>query len=98
MTTLKEEIEKKLWEVLSTAVTIEVRKSPRAEVERYISQVRQEILSLVKSHLKRLNDEEIEVWLLNRLGEGNRFEQFNKHFCRDISQATIDKIKEELEK
>lgn len=39
-----------------------------------------------------LSDEEIEKWLLNRLGEGNRFEQFNRRFCRDLAQAQLDVV------
>jgi len=29
-------------------------------------------------------EEWIEEWLRNRLGEGNRFEQFNRRFCKDL--------------
>lgn len=29
-------------------------------------------------------DKWIERWLFNRLGEGNRFEQFNRQFCKDL--------------
>jgi len=47
--------------------------------------------------LRALSDEEIEEWLLNRLGQGNVFEQFNRRFCEDFSQATLSSVKEQLE-
>lgn len=40
-----------------------------------------------------LTDEEIEAWLLNRLGGGNRFEQFNRQFCRDFADYVDAKTK-----
>ncbi len=39
--------------------------------------------------VEKLTDGWIEQWLLKRLGKGNRFEQFNYQFCRDlIADAT----------
>ena len=47
-----------------------------------------------------LKDEEIEEWLKDRLGEGNRFEQFNRRFCKDLAktqdQLTLKGVKEKL--
>ena len=40
----------------------------------------------------KLAEGEIEAWLLNRLGEGNVFEQFNRRFCKDLAQAQLDKF------
>jgi len=31
-----------------------------------------------------MSDKAIEAWLLNRFGEGNRFEQFNRQLCKDL--------------
>lgn len=57
-----EEVKKILWGVLSTAVTIEARKSPRAEVERYIDETSRQICQLFEQQPdsgRLLTDEEI---------------------------------------
>ncbi len=41
-----------------------------------------EVESLYKQ--AKLTDDWIEQWLLKRLGKGNRFEQFNHQFCKDL--------------
>ncbi len=42
----------------------------------------------------RLTDEEIEAWLFDRLGGGNKFEQFNRLFCQDFAKAQLKKVVE----
>jgi len=44
--------------------------------------------------MKLISDEFIEEWLRNRLGEGNRFEQFNRKFCQDLAQAQLQQDRE----
>ncbi|KKN12659.1 hypothetical protein LCGC14_1014090, partial [marine sediment metagenome] len=40
-------------------------------------------------------------WLKDRLGEGNRFEQFNRRFCKDLVKAqhldTLRQVRELLD-
>ena len=51
-----------------------------------------------KELVEKLTDDWIEQWLLERLGKGNRFEQFNRQFCKDLlADATpiIQKAAEE---
>ncbi len=60
---------------------------------------REEIGVVLRVDRELPDDEWIEGWLLNRLGSGNRFEQFNRQFCKDLIRdagyvATIP-IKEE---
>ena len=33
-----------------------------------------------------MSEAQIENWLLDRLGVGNRFEHFNRQFCKDFAQ------------
>jgi len=38
-----------------------------------------------------LTREEIDAWLLNRLGSGNKFDEFNRGFCKDLSKYQAKK-------
>jgi len=52
---------------------------------------------MTDKELKVMSPEEIEQWLLNRFGRGNRFEEFNRGFCHDLCQAQIDSIRQKEE-